>query len=58
MILVSLLLLVIGGVLTAFMFPRNVEISIVQMNSTNDWVNLQHSNDSDQLAILEMQVRI
>ena len=57
-ILVSLLLLVIGGLLTAFLFPRNVEVSIVQMNSTNDWVNLQHSNDSEQLAILEIQVRI
>ena len=54
--LVALLLLVTGALLIAFMFPRSVEVTIEQMNSTNDWVNLHHDNSSDQLAILEMQV--
>lgn len=52
----ALLLLVIGGLLIAFMFPRSVEVSIERMNTTNDWVNLHLANNSDQLAILEMQV--
>lgn len=54
--LMALLLLVIGGLLIAFMFPRSVEVSIERMNTTNDWVNLHLANASDQLAILEMQV--
>ena len=59
-VIVVVVLLVIGGVLTAFLYPRNVDIAISQINSTNDWVELRPvvapSNSSTNIAILEMQV--
>ena len=53
-------LLVSGGLLTAFLYPRNVDISIVSINSSGDYVtinDLTGLEDSD-YAYLEIEVNI
>ena len=52
--LVVVLLLVVGGILTAFLFPRDVKVDIIHMNTTNTWVTLQ--NGSDDSASLQVKV--
>ncbi len=54
---VVLLLLVIGSLLTAFLFPRDVKVYIPAMNSTdNNWYQLVNQT-SDDVAALEVEVR-
>ena len=37
--IVVVALLVSGGVLTAFLYPRNVDISVVSINASADYIN-------------------
>lgn len=39
MSIVVVALLVSGGVLTAFLYPRNVDISVVSINASADYIN-------------------
>ena len=55
------LLLVCGALLTAFLYPRNVTISIVVINSTSNYTDVYEpseiyvSGETD-VAILEVEV--
>lgn len=49
MVIVTVVLLVIGGLLTAFLFPRNVSVEIKMLNTTNNWIVLR--NDTCQAAL-------
>ena len=54
------LLLVSGGVLTAFLYPRNVDVSILVINSSADYINslsALYSNNNTDIAILEIEVK-
>lgn len=60
MSIVVAILLVTGGVLTAFLYPRSVDVSILSINSTADYINTLTAfskNDTD-TAILEIEVQI
>ena len=37
--------LVCGGVLLAFMFPRSASISLVAMNTSGQWLPIDNSSD-------------
>ena len=54
------ILLVSGGVLTAFLYPRNVDISILSINSSVDYINTLTalSKNNTDTAILEIEVQI
>ena len=41
-VIVLLVLLVCGGVLLAFMFPRAASISLLSMNSSEEWIPIQN----------------
>ena len=59
MSILVVLLLVTGGMLTAFLYPRNVDVSILAINSTADYINslsALYSNNSTDHAILEIEV--
>jgi hypothetical protein len=56
------ILLVAGGVLTAFFYPRNVDVSILSINASADYIigttlTALSKNNTD-TAILEMEVRV
>ena len=52
------ILLVSGGVLTAFLYPRNVDISILSINSSADYINTLTalSKNNTDTAILAIEV--
>ena len=58
--IVVAILLVSGGVLTAFFYPRNVDISILSINSSADYINTLTalSKNNTDIAILEIEVQI
>lgn len=61
MTIVVAILLVAGGVLTAFFYPRNVDVSILSINASADYIvgtlTTLSNNDTD-TAILEIEVQI
>ena len=61
MTIVVAILLVAGGVLTAFFYPRNVDVSILSINASTDYIigtlTALSKNNTD-TAILEMEVQI
>ena len=58
MTLVVLLLLVAGGVLTAFLFPRDVKVHIPSMNTTsNNWF-ISVNNTAGEVVKLGVKVRV
>ncbi len=51
-------LLVTGGLLTAFLFPRDVKVYIPAMNSAeNSWFSVWNPTSSN-VAALEVEVRV
>lgn len=59
------LLLACGGLLTAFLYPRNVDVTILAVNSTEDYVDLgivsnvvDFFDDSDDVALLAVKVML
>lgn len=54
--------IVLGGLLTAFLYPRNVDISVIAINSSNDYIdsgpNLYFGSDDSEHAILEIAVKM
>ncbi len=60
--IVGAILLVIGGILTAFMFPRSVTISVVSVNvskthnNSDFWITQYRKSNSSLNAILEVEV--
>ena len=55
MSLVLAFLLITGGLLTAFLFPRDVQVDILDLNSTKHWVADKNASGVFD-AILEVQV--
>ena len=61
MTIVVAILLVAGGVLTAFFYPRNVDVSILSINASTDYIIgtlAALSKNNTDTAILEMEVQI
>ena len=60
MSIVVAILLVTGGVLTAFLYPRNVDVTVLSINSSTDYINILTalSKNSSDTAILEIEVKI
>lgn len=61
MTIVVAILLVAGGVLTAFFYPRNVDVSILSINASTDYIIgtlAALSKNNTDTAILEMEVHI
>lgn len=60
MSIVVAILLVTGGVLTAFLYPRNVDVTVLSINSSADYINILTalSKNSSDTAILEIEVKI
>ena len=58
--IVVAILLVSGGVLTAFFYPRNVDVSILSINSSADYINTLTalSKNNTDTAVLEIEVQI
>ena len=54
MTLILVVLLITGGLLIAFLLPRDVHIDVIDLNSTKHWVAYANSSHVD--AILEVQV--